>query len=507
MNNMKKIAAAFLALALLSTNLYALEGEMGYFGGISTGQKLPTTTEAMQDKQRKVSRYTLPYKENIYLTGKAVEVSGTIEVRPGTPDLEKGVGSYSESYVIKAQSPDGKDKVTRSITLDTKYIYDAGLRQMTKTSEIKKWTETVVAEGQTYSLDQKQSSFSKSMLEDYTPGVMYYRGDVQYEAVYRDVSNGNGTSYVTVGVNGPVYGYDNAFAKTETQKRSINIDKGNTQYYIEETPTFTVHKDLQYGANEPGAISFAGNYKEMIRSEGNHTYNILVGDPKLYEKEKRGSMNVTNSSSIEQLPIPDLSKMAGHPARTNVEKMYSLKIFTKDASQFNPNQVVRRGEYIEMLVRAMQLPLPEEKKKSTYTSNKNQVAEPNVFTDISSSDAIYPYAMAAYNAGLISGGKFDAKAPLKKEDMYVLNVRLIGLERLGLGVGGLYTPFVDDAQISSHAKSAIYAASRLGLIPSSNGYIFPQREVTYAEAAALLGQLIDYLRYDLQKDYNEKMMM
>lgn len=505
---MKKIAAAFLALTLFSTNLYALEGEMGYFGGISTGQKLSTTTEALQEKPKRVSKYTLPYKENIYLTGKAVEVSGIIEIRPGTPDLEKKpVGSYSESYVIKAESPDGENRVTRNISLETKYVYDASLRQMTKTSEIKKWTETIVADGQTYSLDQKQSSFSKSMLEDYTPGVMYYRGDLQYEAAYRDVSNGDGTGYVTVSVNGPIYGYDQAFAKTETQKRSINIDKGDTQYYIEETPTFTVHKDLQYGANEPGAISFAGNYKELIRSEGNHTYNILVGDPELYNKEKMGSMNITNSSTIEQLPIPDLSKVAGHPAKSDIEKMYSLKIFTKDPSKFSPNQVVTRGEYIEMLVRAMQLPLPEEKKKSSYTSNKNQVAEPKVFTDISSSNALYPYAMAAYNAGLIGGGKFNANTPLTREDMYVLNVRLIGLERLGLGIGGMYTPFVDDAQISSYAKSSIYAASRLGLIPSSNGYLFPKRNVTYAETAALLGQLIEYLRYDLQKDYNEKMMM
>lgn len=503
--NMKKIGAILLAFSLISSSLYALEGEMGYFGGISTGTKLPTTTQLAQNKITQVSKHTMPYKENIYLTGKAIPVEGTIEVRPGKVDKDKGAGTYSESYVVKAESADGKDKITRSITLDTKYVYDANLRQMTKTSSLKKWSETIVVGGNTYSLVQGQSSFSKSMLEDYTPGVMYYRGDIQYEAVYRDVSNGDGQSYVTVSTNGPIYGYEHAFAKTETQKRSITIDKGTTQYYLEETPTYTVHKDLQYGTNEPGAISFAGNYKEMIRSEGNHTYQIYVGDPELYKDEKKGSMNVTNSPVIEQLTAPSISNMNAHPAKSDVEKMYSLKIFTADTASFSPNRVVTRGEYIAMLVRAMQLPLPEEKK--TTSSSRNNKEEPKVFTDITTTDSLYPYAMAAYNAGLISGGVFNSKQPLTRELMYTLNVRLIGLERLGIGISGMSTPFVDDAQISSYAKSSIYAASKIGLISSANGYIFPKRQVTYAEVAALLGQLIDYLRYDLQKDYNEKMMM
>lgn len=503
---MKKLSAILLAFAMMSSSLYAFEGEMGYFGGISTGEKLPTTIEVAQSKQTRTSKYTLPYKENIYLTGRAVPVEGTIEVRPGSVDKDKGTGSYSETYAIKAQSPDGKDKVTRSITLETAYIYDTALGQMTKTSKVKKWTEIVVVGGQTYSLDPSQSHFSKSMLEDYTPGVMYYRGDISYEAVYRDVTNGNGTNYVSVAVSGPIYGYDQAFAKTETQKRNISIDKGDSQYYIQETPTYTVHKDIQYSVSEPGAISFAGNYKEMIRSEGNHTYTIYVGDPELYDKEKKGSMNITNTPKLEQLPIPSMPHMMSHPAKSDVEKLYSMKILSKDPAKFSPSQIVTRGEYIEMLVRALQIPLPEVKKTTTLL-NKNQAPAPIVFTDIKETDTIYPYAIAAYNAGLVSGGKFGGNTKLTRQDLYTLTVRAIGLERLGIGTGGAYTPFVDDALIASYAKSSLYAASKLGLIASSNGYIFPKREVTFGEAAAILNQFIDYLRYDLQKDYSEKMMM
>ena len=91
--------------------------------------------------------------------------------------------------------------------------------------------------------------------------------------------------------------------------------------------------------------------------------------------------------------------------------------------------------------------------------------------------------------------------------MYVLNLKAIGLERLGLATGDAYTPFVDDNQISPWAKSSIYAASKIGLITPSNGYIFPTKPVTKAECAAFLDQLINYLRYDLQKDYSDLLFL
>ena len=91
--------------------------------------------------------------------------------------------------------------------------------------------------------------------------------------------------------------------------------------------------------------------------------------------------------------------------------------------------------------------------------------------------------------------------------MYLLNVRALGLERLGLATGDTYTAFIDDNQIGKWAKSSVYAAAKLGIITSANGYVYPKKLVTYAECATLLDQWINYLRYDLQKDYNDKMLI
>ncbi|MGL5726440.1 MAG: S-layer homology domain-containing protein, partial [Plesiomonas sp.] len=312
----------------------------------------------------------------------------------------------------------------------------------------------------------------------------------------------NGQNYVTVSVSGPVYGYDSPYAKTETQKRRIMVTTPESQYAIEETPTYTMHKDIQYGANEPEAMSFGGNYKEMIRGEGSNTFNMLVADPALYDDEMVGSYNATDTARIEQLPIPALPQLKGHPAQSEITKLYSLGIISQPATAFSPSRVVTKGDYITMLVKAFHLPLPEPDTKK----KKNETPAPPVFSDLSESSSYYPYAMAAYTAGLIGGGRFDGKTTLTREQLYVYNMRMIGLERLGIGTLGVYTPFVDDKQISSWAKTSVYAATRIGLIPVANGYLYPQRAVTYADAAAMMNQLLTYMRYDLQRDFNEKMI-
>ena len=499
----KSILTTLIALSL-TLQVFGAEGEMGYFGGISTGTKLPTTTElAQKSNKKKVTRQTLPYKENIYINGQAELVEGTIEIRPsGQVDPLKPTGKYNEVYIIKAQNADGTSVLNRNITLGTQYIYHEANRQATKTSTATKWSETVISNGQTYTLDSKQSYFNKSIIEDYTPGVMYYRGDINYKAIY--LQAGGEDPQTTVSVSGPIYGYDQTWAKTETQKLNIIIDSGANQYHIEHNPSLTVSKTLQYGANEPDAISFQGNYKELTRNEGMAMYHIRVGARGLYDEDTQGAMYMPDHTSVEQLTIPYIPRIQGHFAESDIKKMYSMGIYTESPSTFNPNEVMTRGEYIQALVLAMKLPIPEIPKAKKTSSKK--VQEEPIFTDITDQNPYYVYALAAYNAGLIGGGAFNPSIALTREQAYALVVKMIGLEHLGFH-GSIYTPFVDSDKISSWAKRQIQAGVSLGLIRADeNGYFLPQRKVTKAEAAAITNQMIDYLRYTLKTDYQEKIM-
>lgn len=504
---MKKLATIALCLALFASSTYAAEGEMGCFGGISTGIKMETLTALAQtSKKSTTSKYTLPYKENVYLSGKAETVEGTVEYKPGKGiDKEKGEGTYTETYKMSAQNSDGSTKVTRNITFEVQYKYDANLRQTTKNTTVKKWSEIITVGGKAYKLDSNASEFSKSILEDYTPGVLYYRGDVHYNAVYSSADKGDSSS-ISVTVNAPIYGYEQAFAKSETQKRTITVDLSNGEgYAIEETPTFTVYRDIAYDTNEPTAISMAGNYKEIMRNEGALSYNILQGSPELYLDEYSGMVGVQSSPTVEQLSYPTNLNLAGHPAESQIKKMYSMKIFSQDAATFSANRVLTKKDYVVMLVKALQIELPEEEKSSRSSKKKTETVNP--FTDVSKSDANYRYLVAAYNAGLVDGGTFNGNSYLTREMMYVLNMRATGLQRLGLATVDAYTAFVDDNQIGAWAKSSIYAAAKLGIITETNGYVYPKKTVTYAECATFLNQFIDYLRYDLQKDYIDKMLL
>lgn len=209
-------------------------------------------------------------------------------------------------------------------------------------------------------------------------------------------------------------------------------------------------------------------------------------------------------TTVEQLTIPYMPRIQGHAAESDVKKMYSMGIYTDDPSKFNPNEVITRGQYIQALVLAMKLPLPEVAKKSRRSRNKEE--EKAIFTDITDTSPYYPYAMAAYNEGLIGAGAFNPSGSLTREQAYTLIIRMIGLEHLGFH-GNIYTPFVDDSKISSWAKRSIQAGVSIGMIrPDANGYLLPKRKVTKAEASALINQMIDYLRYNLKTDYQEKIM-
>lgn len=501
---MKKLILTIILSLSFTLQAFALEGEMGYFGGISTGTKLPTTTEiAQQSSKKKNQRHTLAYKENIYLEGKPVTVEGTLQIRPaGEVDPAKPTGEYKETYIISAQSEDGSSVVNRNITLSTMYVYNEDNRQATKTSSVSKWTETILVNGQMYRLDSQKSYFNKSIIEDYTPGVMYYRGDVNYLAVYNS-EGGDGNGQTSMSVSGPIYGYDQTWSKTETQKLNIIVNNGGRQYHIEQNPSLTVNKTLQYGVNEPDAISFDGNYRELTKNEGMALYHVRVGAADLYEGEKQGGLYMPDNTTIEQLIAPYIPRVQGHFAESDVKKLYSMGIYTGNPGTFNPNEVITRGEYIKALVLAMKLPIPDIPKNK---KNSRKKQEEVIFTGISDTNPYYPYALAAYNAGFIGKGQFNPNDPITREQAYTLIIRMIGLERLGF-YGQIYTPFVDDKEISTWAKRSIQAGVSLGIIrPDENGYFLPQRKVTKAEAAAITNQMIDYLRYTLKTDYQEKIM-
>lgn len=492
-----------------SLNIYAAEGELGYFGGISEGINLPKSIEKYVPEDRDNEDISLEYKEMIFITGEPIEVEGIMEIRQDDPIEEDEAGTYTTRYIIEAENLQEDVVLRRNITLETSYRRDVDYQekvQIIRDTTVDRWTETITINGVRYTLEDDLSDFSKGSIEDQTPGVKYYNGEISYRAVYTYGNNGAGR--VTVNMQGPLYGYDQPWSKVETQKLIMNIEntpeeEDGWQMEIELTPTIEAKKTIYFEENEPYAISFDGTYNQVMERHGGLDYRITTNHPELTTRQKVNSISIPSFNMTEKLRVPTgLDFLAGHFAEEDIKKLFSLEILTGTPSQYQPYQAMSRGGYIVAICKAMNI---EPRPSIEENKGRDKIL---VFADLSEDDPNYGYYMEAYYQKLINGdsGYLRPERPLTREEAFVMLIRVIGLERLGLNPTPR-TPFVDDDDIAMWAKNAIYAGNNLGLILGDNqGKVSPKKWVSKAEAAAVINRLIEYLREDIIDDYRAKIM-
>jgi hypothetical protein len=172
--------------------------------------------------------------------------------------------------------------------------------------------------------------------------------------------------------------------------------------------------------------------------------------------------------------------------------MEILTLSPHDGMQY---EAISRGDFVKALCLAMDIDI------SDYQNLKKGALQ--IFGDVDYTHPLYPYIMGAYSAKLVNGTgeDFDVNLPITREEAFVIYIRIIGLERLGVSSSPT-TPFVDDASISSWAKKEIMAGYRLGIIQgNSSGNVMPKKWISKAEAAAIINRLVDYLRDEIGADY------
>ena len=486
-----------IAFVLGALPLYAAPGQMGFFGGINEGVRLPKTTESLLAKvQKKGSTNTTAtaYKEIIFIDGEPVEFSGELTVRAGVIPDGSELGSYRVIYDVKPTASTSQTaSISRSITFNVNYRVSGNQTVLDYT--VASWSETLTTPGGAYVLDPRLSRYDISILEDKTPGVKYYKGDVSGAAVY---TGGAGT--VTVLTSGSVYGYESAWSNTETHRLDVSVIQPGWQVQLQVRPSVSVNKTLQYADNEPSLISFPGNYKEVMSNKPGLRYTLFTLPTHLADIPREGGTAIATYNAFEQLIAPDLSFLKGNPAEADIKKLFAMNILSGEPKQYQPSQKITRAQYVTMLTKAAKLPLeptPKPAKKNTITF---------VFPDVTSERPDYQYIMAAYKSGLAVGrsnGHFYADYAIMRQEAIVLLVRALGLGNLGLDPTPA-TVFTDDARIADWAKKEICAAYKIGLIkPDANGAINPTTEISKAEAAALVNLFIDYMRDGLGTDYTE----
>jgi hypothetical protein len=478
--------------------VFADLGDFSFFGGISEGRPLPKTTELLV-KNKKNEKLESVYKEMIFLSGKPQVFEGIIEVDNGYKETTDKTGKYDVKYSFESSAATNTDVADIDREINYEVTFRTEGTQTIRDFTLDDWKETITLGDVAYTIDEDRSKSSISVIEDKMPGVTYYKGNLSHRAVYTSAEG----DVTTLDMNGSFYGYNCAYSSTETHRIDCTVTTDDWQMQYQLRPSVSRGKTLEYTQNEPTAISFAGNYREILANTSGLSYNIYVVPSSMsFTDDLSGSISIENFNDFEQLLAPDVSFLKGHFAEDDIRRMFSMEILTGDPKFYQPNQAITRGEFTQMLVRAIKLPIEETKK----TTSKRKTVVNAVFPDVLSDRADYPYIMAAYNAGLAIGrdnGLYYTDSPIERQEAITILMRTLGLESLGLDPTPV-TPFTDDANVADWAKQELYAANRLGIISAdSDGKIRPKDYITKAEAAALVNRLNNYMRTDLKTDYTE----
>ena len=508
---MKKYFAIALIMGLLAVFASPMEVNaqssirsgryLGFAGGISEGRRLPSTTETiiLEQGARRPNRQnaiTLEYRELIFLGGRPVPVEGLKEIRAGAPSPDSVAGTFAIEHRVFANGDD--------VSIERVMIFTVSYRrvasQLILTYEVNPttWRETITTPEGVFTLDPLRSSFVVSIIEDHTPGVVYYSGNVSARLFYTGGPNGT----TTVEKHGRIYGFTSAWSATETLRLDVSITNDAWALTYQIRPSVTVNKVLQFQRNEPTAISFEGNFMELHQSFAGLRYDIFIRPHFMWDEPLSGTLNLQTENVFEQLFAPDLSFLRGHPAEDDIHRLFAMEILTGEPHFFIPEQAMTRGQFITALVRAIKLPVQDVEQPR---GNRRNAPEPVVlFEDVTSERPEFRYIQAAVDAGIAQGregGTFHFDYMISRQEAITTIIRALGLTNIGINPT-VVTPFADSNYIASWAMRDISVAFMLGIIsPDQNGNLHPSRAISNAEAATLLNHLIDYLRVGIVMNY------
>ncbi len=248
-------------------------------------------------------------------------------------------------------------------------------------------------------------------------------------------------------------------------------DDGETEIPV-STPAPTKSPTIHAGGSGGGGGGGGGSYKPTAAPTEEPEETAEPEETEAPGETEEPEETEAPDSIKREMSVSMFDEISGHWAETEIAKLYNEGIIEgKDNGTFGINDNITRAEFVTLLVRAMQLDIPE------YN---------NEFSDVSKDDWYAGYIAAAFQNGIMSGsdGKAMPNADITREEMAVMLSALVEAD-------SVKHSFNDSSEISSWAESAVDKVCTAGLMNGRDDDIFaPKANTKRSEAFVVIYRLL-----------------
>lgn len=264
-------------------------------------------------------------------------------------------------------------------------------------------------------------------------------------------------------------------------KLSWSDNDSNTAYYavyrfnMGDNPDVTSNAS---GAKLVATVRKTGTGSQTFTDPGTgapgSVFYVVTALDRLHNES--GGLTVSMDQSEH---FPDVGMGYGWAIKA-IDTLFEKGIVKGDErGRFNPVQNTKRGDFILMTVRALNL-------KAEYTDN---------FKDVVPGAYYYDAIGTAKALGIArgSGENFNPDGNITREDMMTLVIRALEISGMQLEKAGeeYLAGFNDNKSISAYAREAVATLAKAGIVQGSGSGVKPKSMATRAEIAAILYRVLN----------------
>ncbi|WP_391117642.1 YcdB/YcdC domain-containing protein [Psychrobacillus sp. L3] len=224
-------------------------------------------------------------------------------------------------------------------------------------------------------------------------------------------------------------------------------------------------------------LSLELNYMKSDNKKENLHYDLVYLPT--FNKDSFSVLDA-NSGEWSSLYNGKSTSAITHPwAEEELNYLINAKVLDiKDTKNFNGDASVSKGEALKVMMNS--LTYFYSNSYDNETENKSQT-----FKNIDPKHPLYQVVERAVDAGIIKpdNQNFDLDSPIKKEELAVWYIRVLGLDQAARKSSIYKLDFADANKVKPEYAGYVALANSMGLLKTDQNNFYPDREATYAELA------------------------